>query len=252
VPFPTRDPETADAYTSIVSHELVEAITDPEPGQGWVDKATGKEIADLCENLDAPFHGYKVSSFWALSTNSCGVPPDDGRRMPGPTAQIVLKAGGSCLGDAIEGEALILSATATRRGGPDVISSYVWVARSVDYLSSPTSAQFSIRAPSPAVPFLVELNAVDELGCTLRTKRTIQTISAQEAVSQANLCALIARIRQTAIVNFHPNPLWDPLRDFGITPVTGAEIRNLRRFGHQLIQLAERAEKLGRLAGIGR
>jgi hypothetical protein len=39
-------------FTSVVSHELVESITDPAPGFGWLDASdttTGGEIADICQ-----------------------------------------------------------------------------------------------------------------------------------------------------------------------------------------------------------
>src|SRR3989475_5457792 len=36
-----------DALTSVCSHELAEAITDPVPGQGWYNDTNG-EIGDIC------------------------------------------------------------------------------------------------------------------------------------------------------------------------------------------------------------
>jgi hypothetical protein len=45
----------ADSTNSVLSHELIETITDPDPGSGWVsDKSlivAGAEIGDLCEPL---------------------------------------------------------------------------------------------------------------------------------------------------------------------------------------------------------
>ena len=41
------------AQTVVASHELVEMVTDPYPGWGWIDKTLepteeGGEIADIC------------------------------------------------------------------------------------------------------------------------------------------------------------------------------------------------------------
>jgi hypothetical protein len=45
----------ADSTNSVLSHELIEAITDPDPGSGWVAAKSlivnGAEIGDLCEPL---------------------------------------------------------------------------------------------------------------------------------------------------------------------------------------------------------
>ena len=45
----------ADSTNAVLSHELIEAITDPDPGTGWVSFSSliteGAEIGDLCEPL---------------------------------------------------------------------------------------------------------------------------------------------------------------------------------------------------------
>jgi hypothetical protein len=45
----------ADSTNSVLSHELIETITDPDPGSGWVSNKSlivaGAEIGDLCEPL---------------------------------------------------------------------------------------------------------------------------------------------------------------------------------------------------------
>jgi hypothetical protein len=45
----------ADSTNSVLSHELIETITDPDPGSGWVSDTSlivaGAEIGDLCEPL---------------------------------------------------------------------------------------------------------------------------------------------------------------------------------------------------------
>jgi hypothetical protein len=52
MPYPgctgcTGELSAFDALTSTSSHELCEAITDPEPGLGWYDDTNG-EIGDIC------------------------------------------------------------------------------------------------------------------------------------------------------------------------------------------------------------
>jgi hypothetical protein len=79
--------------TFYASHELVEAITNPNNsgfsiGDGWFD-ANNQEIADVCfasDNLNGPpiFHGQSVAKFWLRSENRCGVPPQDNLVASGP------------------------------------------------------------------------------------------------------------------------------------------------------------------------
>jgi hypothetical protein len=49
-----------DQMTSVASHELAEAVTDPDPGSGWVDDFTGQEIGDVHANDDVYLNHYVV------------------------------------------------------------------------------------------------------------------------------------------------------------------------------------------------
>ena len=60
-----------DALTSVSSHELAEAITDPVPGQGWYDDANG-ENADICAWQNKPLGGYQVQLLWSNKSRPCG------------------------------------------------------------------------------------------------------------------------------------------------------------------------------------
>src|SRR5947207_11397663 len=51
----------SDALTSVSSHELAEAITDPVPGQGWYDDASG-EMGDIARGR---------TRNWAATRCSC-------------------------------------------------------------------------------------------------------------------------------------------------------------------------------------
>jgi hypothetical protein len=59
-----------EALTSVCSHEVAEAITDPIPGQGWYDDATG-EIADICAWQNKALGGYVVQRLWSNRAQAC-------------------------------------------------------------------------------------------------------------------------------------------------------------------------------------
>jgi hypothetical protein len=67
---------TVDTITQVFSHELVEALTDPE-GDGWQVEPRGRfdwnEIADVCASTFR-LNGVVVASYWSNSDNSCVVP----------------------------------------------------------------------------------------------------------------------------------------------------------------------------------
>jgi hypothetical protein len=59
-----------DAITSVSSHELCEAITDPIPGQGWYDDQNG-EIGDICSWRTKQLSGFTVQLEWSNQAGSC-------------------------------------------------------------------------------------------------------------------------------------------------------------------------------------
>jgi hypothetical protein len=63
-----------DDESSAFSHEVSEAITDPD-GFGWFDGKTGAEIADVCNQLIARVswngHPYVIQKEWSIATMSC-------------------------------------------------------------------------------------------------------------------------------------------------------------------------------------
>jgi hypothetical protein len=75
VPYPncagcTGGLAVLDALTSVCSHELAEAITDPVPGQGWYDDANG-EIGDICAWQNKKLGAYEVQLLWSNRANAC-------------------------------------------------------------------------------------------------------------------------------------------------------------------------------------
>lgn len=81
----------ADSTNSVLSHELIESITDPDPGSGWVAAksllALGAEIGDLCEplgNNNAQFldpvislngHNYEIQTEYSNKFHACAAVP---------------------------------------------------------------------------------------------------------------------------------------------------------------------------------
>ncbi len=59
-----------DALTGTSSHELCEAITDPQPGSGWYDNTNG-EIGDICAWNFKQVGGYTVQLEWSNAQNKC-------------------------------------------------------------------------------------------------------------------------------------------------------------------------------------
>jgi hypothetical protein len=70
-----------DDMVALLSHELVEVATDPEPGGGWFDDTLEHrrgEIADLCEvhgRWPTAYVGNaKVSAYWSARDRECVIP----------------------------------------------------------------------------------------------------------------------------------------------------------------------------------
>ena len=65
-----------DTLTEVCSHELAEAITDPE-GNAWFDPVTGPgdEIGDICNRETTRLGGFLVQTEWSNSRQACVAPP---------------------------------------------------------------------------------------------------------------------------------------------------------------------------------
>ncbi len=59
-----------DALTSVASHELGEAVTDPVPGQGWYDDANG-ENGDICAWENKNLGAWTVQKLWSNRAGAC-------------------------------------------------------------------------------------------------------------------------------------------------------------------------------------
>ncbi len=69
-----------DSTTIVLSHEMIETITDPWPGSGWYDDANG-EISDICGGSDGYFDqglllGFRVQKHWSNADDKCQLERD--------------------------------------------------------------------------------------------------------------------------------------------------------------------------------
>ena len=68
---------TLDSLTTIFSHELVEACTDPD-GYGFqvtpLDPNSWHEIGDVCEGNSDMLNGVRVQAYWSQSDGNCVIP----------------------------------------------------------------------------------------------------------------------------------------------------------------------------------
>jgi len=65
-----------DTITVSLSHELVEACTDPED-DGWTIKGRSSpsaEICDICEKTTGRVNGVLVQGYWSVQHNACIIP----------------------------------------------------------------------------------------------------------------------------------------------------------------------------------
>ena len=89
----TADPNADPAFddeTSALSHELIEAVTDPDPTDGaWFDNSSGYEIGDLCNaratTVKWGTHSYVVQKEWSNATAACVAGGDNAVSLSPPT-----------------------------------------------------------------------------------------------------------------------------------------------------------------------
>jgi hypothetical protein len=62
--------------TECSTHELAEAVTDPDLQSGWFDGNASREIGDLANLVLGVMNGYVVQAEWLNSLNGPGLPWD--------------------------------------------------------------------------------------------------------------------------------------------------------------------------------
>lgn len=86
VPQPSPNGELIDSTSSVLSHETIEGITDPDPPLGWTAKTGlivfGAEIGDLCENTTFKYgpinlsgKNYEIQPEYSNKFHACATVP---------------------------------------------------------------------------------------------------------------------------------------------------------------------------------
>jgi hypothetical protein len=106
-----------DTLTEVASHELAEAITDPELNAWW-DSSTGEEVGDICNRQTTRLGGFLVQTEWSNEQQACAFAP---QVLPLQWS-LVSQSGG--FGNLIDGQHPIWIADFTRAGHAQVMFYY--------------------------------------------------------------------------------------------------------------------------------
>ena len=237
--------------TFYTTHELVEAITNPDnngfnPGNGWYDEAR-REIADVCfdaDNLNGPplFHGYNVARFWAGSRKTCSAPPDDTLVNPGAVIRISANnsSGGCIVGIPCNTE-VAFAASASIGGATDLLTDCQWTAQDgAQTIGSTDHLACTVLTPNLPALFRVQFTAVDEFGCFLQEEAIFHCVSGAQIGWAEEVC----KLKHLILKDWRfINPLWDPLRDFRSLPVHATELGRMRNFVLQMDKLISLLER---------
>lgn len=230
-----------------LAHELVEAVTDPKVGEGWVALDQGEEIGDLCDKGTASFfHGYEVCEFWLNSTDQCSKIVDDHMSNLPITIRIQAKPRSACFAVFAEQTWLEFTGTA-QRGGLTLPKVGDWFTDGYYYAYPLSGTNLPYRVPAAGTPFSItyQLSYPDGSAIAAHTEHYLSVTAEQFAEHQA-WCQTLRRVRTIAKSGARqpPLPLWDPLRDFGWQPITGAELHRAKEFASQLLSLIDQSQRL--------
>ena len=95
LPYPTgqitTQPLTSlQQATVVLSHEVTEAMTDPNVGTGWFDSQSGEEVCDLAEGHLGVLGGYEIQGVWSQAQQQVVVPTDATGVTPASVARLVI------------------------------------------------------------------------------------------------------------------------------------------------------------------
>lgn len=81
IPYPTGNVSSLpltnfQQETLVLSHEIAEAVTDPDTQSGWFDGRTGNEIGDIAEGTSGVLSGYVVQGVWSQTDHKVVIPSD--------------------------------------------------------------------------------------------------------------------------------------------------------------------------------
>jgi hypothetical protein len=245
----------ADAYfdqiTYVTSHELAEAITNPDfDAWSWLDDY-GNEICDVCDpsetvSLDdlkniygSIFHGYTVCRFWSRQKTTCIAPPDDNLKLKGyiNINFSPLRTDGGCVKGIIENQMINFRATAYLNSIPISAQNFIWTT-SAQALGPINQQNFSIQSPPAHQSFNVEVTAFDEFGCELSQSKIFSAISLKEAELQELLCKLKHEIL------YYWRFINDPERSIAVNPVSEKDIHAIKTFSRHFTGFISQLEKI--------
>jgi hypothetical protein len=239
--YPSFDSLTTNLnwITLFSSHELAEVITDPY-GQGWTT-SNGDGIAGFCSAVvgsitSGIFHSYNVSALWSETQGKCVVPAEDNIRKPPRVARIRLKPYAECVFVPVEGEIAMFQVDVS--GVPQASlanMTYQWTVSVAEAVGPNDQPTFSARMPTASGLVTVVVTVTDASGCNMSDVKTYTPIT----LAWANFLTRVCEIRKFTHVNFFVNPLWDPLRDLAITPISERDVREVHQVAERLFQLTE-------------
>jgi hypothetical protein len=265
------DPSEDYVLTESISHELAEQVTDPGPplslAPGWIGPPCLDSGGLPCEVCDyncaatSVIHGYSVSRFvledLGGGTIRCGPLPD---YLPGTdrldgVIRLTTSVRTSCVfGSILENQYVSFYADTQYRGQPTAINYADWEAYDQDGTWLPVATD-----PNQAVSWVfippgtksVEVRVfvrTANLGCIATLYRTFAVVTRDEAIAEEKVCELIPKLVALAHIREIPPlvapPIWDPMRDRTIDPLTLGELDQLVPFARSVGRFVHEAEPL--------
>jgi hypothetical protein len=232
------------SLTTIFSHELVEACSDPEgtaiTGIAGTCSQTGWcEIGDVCQSTNAVC-GVTVQSYWSQEDLACVVPR--------AVASISARDRDGCEIPFVEGQEAEFSARLS--ASPTWIDlstlpqlsalTYDWTT-SAGSIEGPDNARHvTVRLPKGQTSTTLSMTIMDGGGCQYQAAFHVTPVDA----GLASVLQLLCELRKYARANLFVNPLWDPLPDPATIPIHARDIRALDQAMKRLAELSDRVLKV--------
>jgi hypothetical protein len=235
---------TADQFNLVpfrMSHELAECITDPYL-DGWYDE-NGSEICDMCPNpgtysfdqlqlYGSTYHNNLISKIWSGSSGMCIAPADDNNIKKGPYLKIsdTRKFSSDCAFGFFEGTDVGFNVSAYLDDTAMNLFGVNWTVQNAKIVKL-FHNKLTVNVPPAGETFTISVTAFNEWGCMLTRQVSLISVSAD----QIKLQEIICKLRHELLTYWRfIDPLWDPLRDFSIRPVSFHEINSFNKLSKEL------------------
>jgi hypothetical protein len=251
LPTSQPSPYQFDLFTTDISHEIAEAVTNPlaftATSNGWHTDPPmeQKEIADKCQDtsIRAPLvlGDYKLSTFWSNNQGSCFngwlvkiVPADP----PGYE---------DCFGQyVLEQQSYHVRAEVSNLATPSLPEefTYQWTAtilrslRPGPHTAPPTPhSDFEFTLPAAPHSIVVEVTVTFQGETVVSGSRTFTPISADEANHRQAICEVEQELRERIIRRWPPIPPGPPPLPFlDPVPFVEQEVQELHQMSTRLAQ----------------